>query len=482
MSISIHLSSEFTMAKPVVLLIQLDEENNYSLDLPIDLSAEESSFIANYLEKKIYLFRLPRASQSIFLHFIKEKSDDFVLIDKYRVAGSILVNALKKYKFDELGIWFPHNKNLILAYIEGFMLSAYTFEVYKSDKEDLIDMQIQVLLSAISQTDIDELLSLVEGVYLARDLVNEPGSNLTAVELSNRIEKAGKSSGFYTETLNKAKIESLKMGGLLAVNRGSLDPPTFTIMEWKPKNPVNKKPIVLVGKGVVFDTGGLSLKPTANSMDHMKCDMSGAATVAGVMYAIAKSDFNVHVVGLVPATDNRPGQNAYYPGDVINMYDGSTVEVLNTDAEGRMLLADALAYAKNYDPQLVIDIATLTGSSAMAIGKYGIVSFSNSDEDENLLSKSGEAVYERLVRFPIWEEYAELIKSDIADVKNIGGPQGGAITAAKFLERFTDYNWIHLDIAGPAFIQKDYKYFTKGGTAIGVRLIFDFLKKININE
>ncbi|MBT7038860.1 MAG: leucyl aminopeptidase, partial [Bacteroidetes bacterium] len=360
--------------------------------------------------------------------------------------------------------------------------SAYTFEVYKSDKEDLIDLQIQVLLSAISQTDIDELLSLVEGVYLARDLVNEPGSNLTAVELSNRIEKAGKSSGFYTETLNKAKIESLKMGGLLAVNRGSLDPPTFTIMEWKPKNPVNKKPIVLVGKGVVFDTGGLSLKPTANSMDHMKCDMSGAATVAGVMYAIAKSDFNVHVVGLVPATDNRPGQNAYYPGDVINMYDGSTVEVLNTDAEGRMLLADALAYAKNYDPQLVIDIATLTGSSAMAIGKYGIVSFSNSDEDENLLSKSGEAVYERLVRFPIWEEYAELIKSDIADVKNIGGPQGGAITAAKFLERFTDYNWIHLDIAGPAFIQKDYKYFTKGGTAIGVRLIFDFLKKININE
>jgi len=164
------------------------------------------------------------------------------------------------------------------------------------------------------------------------------------------------------------------------------------------------------------------------------------------------------------------------------MYDGSTVEVLNTDAEGRMLLADALAYAKNYDPQLVIDIATLTGSSAMAIGKYGIVSFSNSDEDENLLSKSGEAVYERLVRFPIWEEYAELIKSDIADVKNIGGPQGGAITAAKFLERFTDYNWIHLDIAGPAFIQKDYKYFTKGGTAIGVRLIFDFLKKICINE
>jgi leucyl aminopeptidase len=290
----------------------------------------------------------------------------------------------------------------------------------------------------------------------------------------------GKTAGFKVEVLTKKKIESLKMGGLLAVNRGSIDPPTFSILEYKPSGAKNKRPVVLVGKGIVFDTGGLSLKPTSDSMDYMKSDMSGAAAVAGTFYAIARSRVPVYIIGLVPATDNRPDGNAYVPGDVIKMYDGTNVEVLNTDAEGRMILADALSYAKQFDPELVINLATLTGAAAIAIGKYGIVGMGNARRDvmEKLI-ESGYKVNERIAEFPFWDDYNELIKSDIADLKNIGGKHAGAITAGKFLEHFTDYPFIHLDIAGPAFNKKPDSYRGKGGSGVGVRLLFDFLKKIN---
>jgi leucyl aminopeptidase len=248
-------------------------------------------------------------------------------------------------------------------------------------------------------------------------------------------------------------------------------------MEWKPKSAKNKKPIILVGKGVVYDTGGLSLKPTANSMDIMKCDMGGAAAVSCAIYAIAKAKIPIHIVGLVPATDNRPGGNAYAPGDVVTMFDGTTVEVLNTDAEGRMILADALAYAKKYKPELVIDAATLTGSAMRAIGSYGSVVMGTASETAfNKLEESGENTYERTVRFPFWDEYGEEIKSPIADIKNLGGASAGAITAGKFLEHFTDYPWIHVDIAGPAWADSDSGYLSKGGTGTGVRLFFDFVK------
>jgi len=259
------------------------------------------------------------------------------------------------------------------------------------------------------------------------------------------------------------------MGGLLAVNKGSIDPPTFSVMEWKPKNRLNKNPYVFVGKGVVYDTGGLSLKPS-NFMDTMKCDMAGGATVSAAMYAIAKAELPVWVVALIPATDNRPDGNAYTPGDVITMHDGSTVEVLNTDAEGRMILADALSYAKNYKPELVIDVATLTGAAARAIGPKAMVGMSVKSQDEF------EQMHERIVQFPMWDDYKEDIKSDIADIKNIGGVDAGAITAGKFLEHFTDYPYIHLDIAGPAYLGKKDSYRGSNGTGVGVRLLFDFIR------
>ena len=234
----------------------------------------------------------------------------------------------------------------------------------------------------------------------------------------------------------------------------------------------------MVGKGIVYDTGGLSLKPTANSMDIMKCDMGGGASVVGILYAIAKANLPIHVVGLIPATENRPGGNAYAPGDVIHMMDNTSVEVLNTDAEGRLVLADALCYAKKYNPEVVFDFATLTGAAVRAIGKFGIVAMGNANEEiQRDLNESGEYTYERLAIMPFWDEYKDLLKSDIADMTNLGPAEAGQITAGKFLEHFTDYPWMHLDIAGPAFLSGDDHYRLKGGTGSGVRILFDYLSK-----
>jgi len=364
-----------------------------------------------------------------------------------------------------------------IAFAEGLALTSYQFRKYLTgDRVPAYKMEeIGLMDSGLSDPHVEKLNNLVRAVYLARDLVNEPLSYLTAVQLSDEIEGMGKESGFSVEVFNKKKIESLKMGGLLAVNKGSVDPPTFSILTWKPEDAVNKNPIVLVGKGVVYDTGGLSLKPTHDSMDYMKCDMGGAAAVAGAMYSLAKNQLPVWVVGLIPATDNRPNGNAYVPGDVVTMYDGSTVEVLNTDAEGRMLLADALSYARQYDPELVIELSTLTGSAQMAIDKYGMVGMGNaSREIMESLKESGKYTSEKIAEFPFWDEYKELLKSDIADLKNIGGKYAGAITAGKFLEHFTDYPYIHLDIAGPAFNKAPFNYRGKGGSGVGVRILYNY--------
>ena len=368
------------------------------------------------------------------------------------------------------------NKAVAFAFSEGLALSNYQFLKYFSDKKEHSLKTIN-LCGGMEEADVNNLQAIIDGTCIARDLVNEPLSYLSAVQYSQDIETYGKKFGFSVEVLHKKKIEALKMGGLLAVNQGSIDPPTFSIMKWKPTEATNKKPIILVGKGIVYDTGGLSLKPTPNSMDLMKSDMGGSAAVVGAMAAIAKAKLNIHVIGLVPATDNRPSGNAYAPGDVITMHDGTSVEVLNTDAEGRLILADALSYAKKYDPELVIDLATLTGAAARAIGKQGIVAMGNDENTMTALKKSGAEVHERLAEFPFWDEYADDLKSNIADLKNLGGPEAGAITAGKFLEHFTNYPYTHLDIAGPAFMLTPFNYRGKGGTGVGVRLLFNFLKK-----
>lgn len=443
------------------------------------LSPEEIKFIKQKNRDKIKPVILSQPGFYTFIIFVEEKSDHKTC-EILRRDGAKLIAACNEFKLGQIAITnLAANKEVAKYIIEGALLANYQFLKYhkkKSDRQNSLK-QIMVTDFSISKKELQLLSIVCEATMLARDLVNEPLSYLTAEQLSQDIEAIGKKAKFKVEVFNKAKIKSLKMGGLLAVNLGSPNPPTFNILEWQPKNAGNKKPLILVGKGVVFDTGGLSLKPTPNSMDLMKSDMSGAAAVVGAMYAIAKAKLPVHVIGLIPATENRPGGNAYVPGDVIKMHNGMTVEILNTDAEGRIILADTLSYAQKYKPELVIDAATLTGAAAMAIGPEGIVCMGNADDKtKKQLVESGHAVHERLVEFPLWEEYENYIKSDIADVKNIGGPYAGAITAGIFLKNFTDYPWLHLDIAGTAFLAKDDGYRLKNGTGVGVRLLFDFIK------
>lgn len=444
-------------------------------------SKEELSYIRSVLEKNDKKPAILNQLNRIVIVLVKdEKKEGYQLLESLRKTGAGLIPLFNDFKIEDATLVDALNEGpSVLALAEGIALANYQFLKYKKDakKEANSLKNLSVFSKGISADDVERLNILLDATCRARDLVNEPVSYLNAVQLGEEFKKMGKEAGFKVEVLNKMRIEALKMGGLIAVNKGSIDPPTFTIMEYKPKGAKNRKPVVLVGKGVVYDTGGLSLKPTANSMDMMKCDMAGGAAVGATMYAIAKAKLPVYVIGIVPATDNRPGENAYAPGDVITMYSGLNVEMLNADAEGRMILADALHYAKKYEPSLVIDLATLTGAAVAAIGAHGIVAMGTASEDvKNRLKESGNNTYERLAEMPFWEEYDELIKSDIADIKNIGGPHAGAITAGKFLAHFIDYPWMHFDIAGPAFMTAKEGYRIKGGTGVGVRLLFDFLE------
>lgn len=451
--------------------------NPKALSLPFIANAEQ-----NYLEEKLLKgtdWTIYKQPQVYFFHKPKEDKTHGIQNEAARQAGSKCYDVLKNEKVTSLQIIGNVSGKLTLSFLEGLLLSAYSFLKYKKEKDGFMPAKIFVTDENVSQEQLDELRNLTLAVFHARNLVNEPLSYLTAVRFSEEMEKMGKEAGFSVEVFNRKKIEALRMGGLLAVNKGSIDEPTFTIMEWKPENATNKKSVVLVGKGVVFDTGGLSLKPTKQSMDYMKCDMAGGAVVAATLYAVAKNKLPLHVVGLVPATDNRPDGNAYVPGDVITMFDGTTVEIKNTDAEGRLLLADALSYAKKFKPELVIDVATLTGSAEIITGSQALVAMGNSAENLKKLKQVGNEIHERMVEVPLWDEFAKPLKSNIADLNNLGTREAQTSIAGKFLEHFTDYPWLHLDIAGVAFLQEKDSYRPAGGTGFGTRLLYHFLKKIN---
>ena len=396
-------------------------------------------------------------------------------VEDFRIMGFTLFEFLKDKTQDAE---IEGKENCILPILEGIMLSSYRFDRFFTTKPTPPNTFNRVYFpSHISTASIEELSNTTASVFWARDMVNLPLSHLTAEQFANEISTLLTPNNISVDILEKAKIEALKMGGLLSVNKGSIDPPTFTIAEYKPKGYKNKKPIVLIGKGVVYDTGGLSLKPTPGGMDTMKSDMAGAAAVIGAIHLAAKQGLKLHIIALVPATDNRPGMNAYTPGDVITMYNGTTVEVLNTDAEGRMILADALSYAEKFKPELVIDAATLTGAAVRAIGTHAAIVMGNAkDEAFTKLEKAGNEMHERVVRFPFWEEYKNDMKSKIADLKNVGGPNGGMISAGKFLETFVKAPYIHMDVAGPTWLDVKENYKGVSATGYGVRLLYAFLK------
>ncbi len=466
-------------ANSIAVYIVCEHANLESLNLTEKASkALKKSFKEG--QKVILEKSLENPANTRIIAYVKHDEKAYKTRENARLVGVDVNKLLNQLKAKTSTLVNLTEDISTLDFAEGLILSNYQFLKYRQEaaKEKYSLQKVNALDSRLKKANIDEFNTLIEAVFIARTLVNEPLNFLTAPQIAKEFQKMGKEAGFKVSVWNKSKIEKEGFGGLLAVNYGSVDPPTFSIMEWKPAKAVNKKPIVLVGKGIVYDTGGLSLKPTENSMDHMKCDMGGAAAVSGAIYAVAKNKLPVHVIALVPATDNRPGLNAYAPGDVIKMHSGHTVEVLNTDAEGRMVMADALSYAKRYKPELVMDMATLTGAALRAVGQFGSVIMGTADENQkNNLKESGFETFERVIEFPFWDDYKNLLKSDIADFKNIGGSMAGAITAGKFLEHFTDYPWIHIDIAPVAWQYSPNAYRPKNGSGYGVRLVYDFIKR-----
>lgn len=456
----------------IKLTNELDKKANIVFVLPetgelSHLPSEYEDFVAHFIKSDSKEDFMKLGKQCVF--FVKSTTD----LEKMRLAG---YNVRKQLGRTEIALTVVGKGDASLALTEGIMLSNYQFLKYFKDKDEKAYHLREIsLLSDVDSTQVEQLNNTSKAVFWARNVVNEPVCYLSAEQLAKEAQRLGEEANFSVKVLNKQEIEKLGMGGLLAVNKGSIDPPTFTILEYKPSNPVNKKPVALVGKGIVFDTGGLSLKPTAGSMDSMKSDMGGAACMIGTIYAAALNKLNVHLIGLIPATDNRPGQHAYTPGDIITMHDGTTVEVLNTDAEGRMILADAISYANQYEPELIIDAATLTGAALVVAGDKASCVMGNANQAVlDKLIQAGFAVHERLVQLPFWEDYKEQLKSTVADMKNIGGRNAGTITAGKFLEHFAKHPYIHIDIAGPAFTEEQQNYKGIGGTGTGIRTLVNF--------
>lgn len=401
----------------------------------------------------------------------------FVQIAKSRKASTVRI-LLDTFTNDTVKL-----TDAIELLTETSALATYEFDRYKSKKEDKKAKKLEVFEAIVSdakgksgQEKIDYASIVSEGVLLARDLINEPGNILNPETLSKAAEDlADRKKNLSCEIISQGELEQMKMGGILAVNRGSRIPAALIVLEYGARYKKNGT-VCLVGKGVTFDTGGISIKPSAD-MEKMKYDMSGAAAVIGTMGVVADLGLKLHVVGLAPAVENNVAEDPTRPGDIIRMYNGKTVEVLNTDAEGRLILADALAYSAKYKPDAIIDLATLTGMCAYTFGDKAIGLMTTDDKLANKVKQAGEAVGERCWELPMYDEYADQIKGHHSDLLNIGGRYGGTITAAKFLQEFVPEKtaWVHLDIAGTAWTDSNRYDCPKGATGVGVRLLANFL-------
>ena len=363
----------------------------------------------------------------------------------------------------------------------GAVLRAYRFDRYRTkekaeDKPKLNKLTVLTGEPPRAKAAWDPLEGVANGIFVTRDLVSEPPNILNPAEMADRCKKLSE-LGLKVEVLGPREMTRLGFGALLGVAQGSVNEPRMVVLQWhgasgNGRKKGNSKPVAFIGKGVTFDTGGISIKP-AGGMEDMKWDMAGAGTVVGLMAALAGRKAKVDAVGLVGLVENMPSGNAQRPGDVVKTYSGQTVEVINTDAEGRLVLADVLWYCQQkFDPRFMIDLATLTGAMIVALGHEYAGMFSNDDALAQKLAAAGNDVNEKVWRLPLHEEYDKLIKSDIADMKNIGGRAAGSISAAQFIQRFINGKaWVHLDIAGMAWSSKDAACVPKGATAFGVRLL-----------
>ncbi|MFA7535452.1 MAG: leucyl aminopeptidase [Desulfuromonadales bacterium] len=369
------------------------------------------------------------------------------------------------------------------ALVEGVVLATYRFDRYRTENRDELCPELAGLIflaetqAQVRQAEegVATARAICRGVVLARDLVNEPGNVKAPEYLAEQARKLAQEVGLQCTVLDRAQLEREGFGALLGVAQGSAREPRLITLEHRGGNS-DSQPVALIGKGVVFDAGGISLKP-AEKMDEMKMDMAGAAAVLGTMLSAALLKLPVNLVGIIPAVENLPSGSAIRPGDILTSLSGRTIEVLNTDAEGRLILADALTYAQRFEPRLIIDLATLTGACIVALGHHATAVLGNHEGLIRQLIRAGEKAGERLWQLPLWEDYAGQLKSEIADVKNIGGRPAGTITAAAFLQKFAgETSWAHLDIAGTAWEEKGRPYTPRGGTGIGVRLLLEYLR------
>lgn len=368
------------------------------------------------------------------------------------------------------------------AMTEGILLAQYKMDWYKTKESDKVTILDKVTFIKENRKGMGEVKKGVEtgelfswANNLARDLGNTPGNELTPTKLAEEASKLAQQYKLKCTVLSLPEIKKLKMNTFLAVAAGSQQPPKLIVLEYTPpKKAINT--VALVGKGITFDSGGLSLKPT-DLMLEMKGDMMGGAVVIASIVAFARLRLPLRVIGIIPATENLPSGTALKIGDIITSHSGKTIEVLNTDAEGRLILADALSYAQTFKPDVIVDVATLTGIIKFALGTFCAGLFGNNQKLATRLIRAGEATGEWLWQMPMWEEYDDYIKGDLADIKNTGGRPGGSILAAKFLQNFVgDLPWVHLDIAGVDFREKEKDYRNKGASGFGARLLLEFLR------
>ncbi len=443
---------------------------------------KDKNFSAEKNEAKI----LPRVGRGkIFLIGLGDR-DKWNLRRAVLVARQIVVLAKNEkvaqltLNFESLKIKEVSNERLAQALAENAVIANYEFNQYRTKQKNnfkikAVNLFIEKNNQPAVQRGVKSGVIIGEQVNVARDLGNIPGGEMTPKLLAEKAREAGKQNKFKVKILDEAAMEKLKMGAILGVSKGSAEKPFFIIMEYN-GGAKNDKPIVFVGKGVTFDTGGLNLKPE-KGMNDMHLDMSGGAAVIAAVSAIAKLKLKINVVGLVPAVENMPGSAGYRPGDLLKSMSGKIIEVLNTDAEGRIILADALTYAVRYKPIAVIDIATLTGACMVALGTQASGLMTPDEKLQQQIMEAAEISGDYVWPLPMWEEYEEEIKGTFGDVANLGKtPYGGAIAGAMFLKQFiSDYPWAHLDIAGPMKTVES-QYLAKGASGVGVRLLVEFVK------
>lgn len=424
-------------------------------------------------------------AQRIVLVGLGKKSE--INLEKIRAAFSKVMQHLRSLNIKEaatsldLNILPGEKDKIVQAVVEGVLLGLYQYTPYKTvGREDIKEIeQLNIVSDAENYSVVESAVKnaqvITGGVYFARDLISAPSNEMTPSIMARKAGEIARKKNVNCKVLDRAKMKKMGMNALLGVASGSNEEPKFIILEYS-GGKRSEAPVVLVGKGLTFDSGGISIKP-AEKMDEMKSDMSGGAAVMATIMVAADLRLPLNIVGLIPATENMPSGTAYKPGDILKSYSGKTIEIINTDAEGRLILADALHYAAKYKPAAIVDVATLTGACVIALGDDVIGMLGTDDNLKEKITKAARETGELVWELPLLEHYFELIKSDIADYKNTGGRAAGTITAAAFLSKFVgDFPWVHLDIAGPAWSSKDKSYIPKGAAGVAVRLLTEYLR------